>query len=96
MITKDLYLGIFMILLSLLALIETRSYPVDSAYFPRFIILLIALLGVATILKELKQFLKNRKTNQSGPIPEDQLDGRGGLKDNGSNEQSDHTDDDSL
>lgn len=71
MLTKDLYLGVFLVLLSLLAFIETLSYPINSAYFPRFIIVLIALLGAATILKELRPLLKNRQANQGGNLSED-------------------------
>lgn len=71
MLTKDLYLGIFLVLLSLLTFIETLSYPINSAYFPRFIIVLIALLGAATILKELRPLLKNRQANQKGDLSED-------------------------
>ncbi len=70
MITKDFYLGVFLVLLSLLAYIETRSYPVNSAYFPRFILLIIALLGAATILKELKPLLKNGKVERGADLPE--------------------------
>jgi hypothetical protein len=66
MISKDLYLGIFLIFLSLFAYIESRSYPVDSRYFPQFIILIIALLGFATLIKELKSFFKRREVDRTG------------------------------
>ena len=65
MITKDLYLGGFLILLSVLSYIESLSYPYESAYFPRFIIMLLAILGVATVVKEIIKHKKASDIKQS-------------------------------
>ena len=65
MITKDLYLGGFLILLSVLCYIESLSYPYESAYFPRFIIMLLAILGVATVVKEIIKHKKSSDIKQS-------------------------------
>ena len=60
MLTKDMWLGIFLILLAILAFWETLSYPVNSAYFPQFILVLLALLGVATLVKEFARVKKSK------------------------------------
>lgn len=65
MATKDLYLGIFLILLSILSYIETLSYPFESAYFPRFIIILLLLLGVAVLVREGILLRRTRAANSS-------------------------------
>ena len=65
MLTKDLYLGGFLILLSVLCYIESLSYPYESAYFPRFIIMLLAILGVATVVKEIIKHKKSSDIKQS-------------------------------
>jgi len=62
MITKDLYLGGFLVLLSVLCYIESLSYPYQSAYFPRFIIALLAMLGLATVVKEI---IKHKKATDN-------------------------------
>ena len=65
MITKDLYLGGFLILLSILSYIETLSYPYESAYYPRFIIMLLAFLGVATVVTEIIKLKKTTDIKQA-------------------------------
>lgn len=66
-LTKDLYLGGVLILLSVLCYIESLSYPYQSAYFPRFIILLLAFLGIAAVVKEIITYGKSigREPDQS-------------------------------
>jgi hypothetical protein len=55
MLTKDSYLAIFIILLSIVIYLGTLSYPNNSAYFPRFIIMLMGFLGVVLLVKEIRQ-----------------------------------------
>ena len=59
MLTKDSYLAIVIILFSIVVYLGSLSYPHESAYFPRFIIILLGVLGGALFVKE---FLK-----KSGP-----------------------------
>jgi hypothetical protein len=72
MLSKDMCLGIFLILLAIAAYLETLSYPINSAYFPRFIIVLLALLGVATVLKEIIQREMSKDINQKEALPKDE------------------------
>ena len=69
MATKDLYMGVFLILLSILAYIETLAYPMESAYFPRFIIILLLLLGGVVLVKEVFIIRKNREENSPEALP---------------------------
>ena len=55
MVTKDTYLAVFIILISIAAYIVSYPYPYNSSYFPRFIILLLGLLGAALLVKELRK-----------------------------------------
>ena len=54
MITKDIFLALFVILFSIAAYIVTLSYPYESAYFPRFIIVLLGFLGLILLIKEIR------------------------------------------
>jgi len=72
MITKDLYLGGFLILLSVLSYIETLSYPYESAYYPRFIIMLLAILGVATVVTEIIKLKKATDIKQAEKSSKDE------------------------
>jgi len=59
MLTKDSYLAIVIILFSIVVYLGSLSYPHESAYFPRFIIILLGVLGGVLFVRE---FLK-----KSGP-----------------------------
>ena len=52
MVNKDFFLGIFLIAFSFIAYLETLSYPYQSAYFPRVIIVGIGLLGLFTAITQ--------------------------------------------
>ena len=66
MLTKDAYLAIFIILLSIVIYLGSLSYPNDSAYFPRFIIMLLGALGVVLLVKEIRQKTESTtKKNES-------------------------------
>ena len=66
MVTKDMYSAIFLLILSLLAYIESLSYPTDSAYFPRVIIGLLALLSFALLEKSLSTMKQSRQEKGTG------------------------------
>lgn len=55
MATKDTYLAVFIIVLSICAYAVSYPYPYNSAYFPRFIIILLGFLGAIMLVKELKK-----------------------------------------
>jgi hypothetical protein len=55
MLTKDTYLAIFIVLFSIGAYLATLSYPYQSAYFPRFILMLLGGLGCALFVKEIRK-----------------------------------------
>ena len=55
MLTKDAYLAIAIVLFSIVVLLGTLSYPYQSAYFPRFILILLGLLGCALFVKEIRK-----------------------------------------
>ena len=55
MLTKDSYLAIIIILFSVVVYLGSLSYPDESAYFPRFIILLLGVLGGVLLVKELRK-----------------------------------------
>ena len=48
---RDLYVALFFIIFSIMAYLETLSYPYKSAYFPRIIILLAAMMGCVLLGK---------------------------------------------
>lgn len=54
MVTKDTYLSIFIIIFSVAAYVVSLPYPYNSAYFPRFIIIMMGLLGVSLLVKEVR------------------------------------------
>ena len=66
MVKKDFFLGIFLIAFSFIAYLATLSYPYQSAYFPRVIIVIIGLLGLFTAIR---QWTKLKATMQ-GQRPE--------------------------
>ena len=55
MLTKDTYLAIAIVVFSIVVLLGTLSYPYQSAYFPRFILILLGGLGCALFVKEIKK-----------------------------------------
>ena len=55
MLTKDSYLAIAIILFSIVVYLGSLSYPHESAYFPRFIIMLLGVLGGALFVRELRK-----------------------------------------
>ena len=55
MLTKDAYLAIAVVVFSIAVLLSTLSYPYQSAYFPRFILILLGGLGCALFLKEIRK-----------------------------------------
>lgn len=60
MLTKDLYLALMVILFSIVSYIIALPYPDNSAYFPRFIIILLGFLGCLILIKELRNIIKTR------------------------------------
>ncbi len=54
MLTKDSYLALVIILFSIVVYLGSLSYPHESAYFPRFIIILLGVLGGALFVRELR------------------------------------------
>jgi len=55
MLTKDAYLAIAIVVFSIAVLVSTLSYPYQSAYFPRFILMLLGGLGGALFVKEIRK-----------------------------------------
>lgn len=62
---RDLYAAIFLLLLSVMAFLETLSYPYESAYFPRIIIFLLALMGCGLLGKTL--YARHKERGAGGP-----------------------------
>jgi hypothetical protein len=71
MLTKDIYLGIFLILLAIAAYLETLSYPINSAYFPQFILMVLFLLGMATVFKELVRLKRSKDSRVAKALEAD-------------------------
>ena len=67
MLTKDMYLGLFIILFSIVVYVGTLSYPHESAYFARFILFLLAFLGCTLLVKEIR-----RQISSAGLLKADQ------------------------
>lgn len=67
MLTKDMYLALVIILFSIVVYVGTLSYPHESAYFARFILFLLAFLGCALLVKEIR-----RQTSSAGLPKADQ------------------------
>ncbi len=64
MLTKNLYLALMIILFSIVSYLISLPYPDKSAYFPRFLIVLLAIWGVLILVKEIQ---KNIKAGASKP-----------------------------
>lgn len=68
MLTKDAYLAIAIVVFSIAVLLSTLSYPYQSAYFPRFILVLLGGLGCALFVKEIKK-RKPQSARKDGDQP---------------------------
>lgn len=55
MLTKDSYLAIVIVLSSIVIYLGSLSYPHESAYFPRFIIILLGFLGIVLFVREIRK-----------------------------------------
>lgn len=55
MLTKDACLAITIVLFSIGVYVGTLSYPHQSAYFPRFILILLGFLGFLLFVKEIRK-----------------------------------------
>jgi hypothetical protein len=68
MLTKDTYLAIIIVLFSIAAYLATLSYPYQSAYFPRFILILLGALGCLLLVKAIK-LKKSSASDEKGDQP---------------------------
>jgi hypothetical protein len=62
-----MYLAVFIILFSIAAYMGASSYPHQSAYFPRFIIIFLAFLGCVMLAKEIRGRTKRVDSKEADP-----------------------------
>lgn len=56
--TRDFYLAVVILLVAIVSFITTLSYPYQSAYFPRYIVVLLGFLGGVILVREIRKGLK--------------------------------------
>jgi hypothetical protein len=64
-VKNNVFTAIVVIVLSIFAYFETLSYPYESAYFPRFIIIMLAVLGCMILANEFRKWPKARHSEKS-------------------------------
>ena len=65
MLTKNMGLAVFIILFSIATYAGAISYPHQSAYFPRFIIIFMGFLGCVMMVQEIKKRVKTFEQAQT-------------------------------